>query len=195
MKEVHPFSQSLYDFNDDDIVFQCLQKYFSKKYLFLSTEERDTLRSRLQQFKQLQKKCLLIKYMMGNLELQTYLNALRAYAYFLQYLKIDRNNNHKMITMEHNYDLTAEEAVKIFILKNLYCINDQILTPGNNLETAFKIAKIVYQTAAQFLNKNEEHYKQVVISLKRSYGLLKSCGKPSTSKLDKDFCDLIIKLE
>lgn len=49
-----------------------------------------------------------------------------------------------MITMEHNYDLTAEEAVKIFILKNLYCINDQITTPGNNLETAFKIAKIVY---------------------------------------------------
>jgi len=85
---------------------------------------------------------------MGNLELQTYLNALRAYAYFLQYLKIDQNNNQKMITMEHNYDLTAEEAVKIFILKNLYCINDQILTPGNNLETAFKIAKIVYQTAA-----------------------------------------------
>jgi len=47
VKEIHPFSQSLYEFTEDDIVFQCLLKYFSKKYLFLSIEERETLKSRL----------------------------------------------------------------------------------------------------------------------------------------------------
>jgi hypothetical protein len=85
IREEHPAQISLRNLTQDDFIFQGLsKKYFSIQFLLLSNSDNDLVSDLFSQYKQNQKNCALVTFVMLNMASDTWLSALEVFTYLKQ---------------------------------------------------------------------------------------------------------------
>lgn len=82
VREEHPANVSLLSLSSDDVVYQGLKKYYNKQFLRITENDRKSLSSQFNNYRNIMKTCTMSTFVLLNLTIEDWSKSLEVYLYF-----------------------------------------------------------------------------------------------------------------